>query len=760
MRSGNTNAKTRTEHYLRLSPGTILEGRYEIMSELGAGGFAVVYDGRDLRMNRTVAIKVLNLLSLMHNTEQMEKALERFRREAQLAASINHPNVVAIYGSGTTDDYEQPYIVMERLQGHSLSQECQRHGVVEPARLLPLLDQCLAGLATAHAQNIVHRDLKPSNLFLHQPRSREERMYLVDFGIAHLSGAHSDLTGTGHIFGTPRFLPPEYIMEQRITPALDVYQMGLILSETLTGVVAVRDEFPVACFFKHINGELRVSRTLMRTPLGEIICKALAPDPKDRYTNAEELRWALSHVDVHALPDLRGGPECTLREAIGSWEPLFHPMMGQQAGNWGIPGALRDGFVSHPETPARPHTPLQTFPGSPQVQRGKETLRSASPHALSWGEEESATKRSIPQQRESAALSWGEEEDATRRSIPKMPASRPARPVWEDTQRHGYGQLTPPSAIPTDYVPRSRTTRPPPGFRPSTGPNSTLPPERFDPLSQEMSLPSYWNEAEDTGSFMEEIAPSHGAVSLEELAPQIAQPAYSQHHNYAMAGRALTQQQTAVLPVQPRQVSEPAQEGRSGRRYFEVIAILGLLLALAGAVLIIVYALQSQQPPQPTPVRVTPAAQLPPEVLRQEPAAPSPSVVVPAVVAPPAATPPEGGAGSTPPQGAGGAALAALAAESEQQDGVGEEQPAQEKGRAPAPDAQGPVAVELQTQSQCKAIVKQGRKKLGYTPLRLEFDSMQEIPRNLRMRCKGHRTASVRVGPKDGPVLKIQMVPR
>jgi serine/threonine protein kinase len=696
MSAVDVHARTRTEHRLRLRPGTILEGRYEIMRELGAGGFATVYDGRDLRMRRTVAIKVLNLLSISHNQAQMEKALARFRLEAQMAASISHPNVVAIYGSGVTEGEDQPYIIMERLQGHSLSEECQRHRVVDPRRLLPLIDQCLAGLATAHAQGIVHRDLKPSNLFLHQPRSPEERLYLLDFGIAHLSGNHSDLTGTGHIFGTPRFLPPEYIMEQRVSPALDVYQIGLLLAEALTGVIAVRDEFPVACFFKHINGELRVSRTLMQTDLGEIIAKALSPNPDRRYRNAEELRWALSHIDPYALPPLDGGPECSLREVVPHWEPVYYPSMGGQQ-SWGLGGAFQSPAGS-PQTPMRAYTPALSFQGA--TPRGEAMHASPSGEtSADWGSALSDLDGSL--------------EDSTRQEIPRPQPRRvaPMDPVSSGRYAvrggEGLAQSSTPLAMQPGYASMPR----------AMAYGGALPPERLNPPTQEVAL------ARDAEGHL--FSSGELAALEEDLLTSPPRRAEEAGHVYARAGG------SGPVAIPSPAALAVANGEAPARRPWEILAILGILLVLASLVLVLVYALQKDKPPQaPLPVQVTPVV---------TPAAP---VVTPLVTPAPSAP----AAVTTP------AAVAAPAAVAPSEEAPDEGSPAQD---SPAVAAVGPVSVELQTA--CKAVVRRGTRKLGYTPLALTFASAEEPPVVVRLRCEGTEIIEVLVGPGDGPVREVDM---
>ncbi|MGM0559311.1 MAG: serine/threonine-protein kinase [Myxococcota bacterium] len=301
--------RNRVTFELDIAPGTVIRGRYELQALIGEGGFAAVFEAFDRNIERKVAVKVLDVGLLPSDEKLRNKLLDRFRREASLAGRIKHPGVVGIYDYGLIDEQtEHPFIVMERLEGWDLEEQIFERGPLAPERALPLFIRGLEALGEAHEKGIVHRDLKPSNIFLANPGEASESLRIVDFGVAFMeNAARGRLTQTGEILGTPNYLPPEYINDQIATPALDVYQMALILLELLSGRRVVSGKTAMRCIYTHITGELEVPQALAESALGRIVVTALAMDHERRFANGKAFANALRTVDPSSIPRLPQG---------------------------------------------------------------------------------------------------------------------------------------------------------------------------------------------------------------------------------------------------------------------------------------------------------------------------------------------------------------------------------------------------------------------------------------------------------------------
>lgn len=315
-------------HTQRIPEGTVLEGRYEITGFIGAGGFAQVYRGRQLAIKRDVAIKIL----YTRESDDQQAFEERFLREAQTAAQIRHPNVVTIYDYGVTG--HRPYIVMELLEGHDLNAELKRDESMNPSRAVNLMIDCLDALGVGHKQGIVHKDLKPANLYITDPGTRRERLKILDFGIARLQDGSAHLTTTGQLMGTPKYYAPEYIKTQTVSPALDVYQMGLILVEMFMRRPVVDMDDPYLCLMKHSMGDLGIPQSLLGGPLGPVLSEALALEPAQRFHDAHAFRDALEGVYVAKItPVKRDEPRQRLSETSGNHHsPVLSPHPPHQTG--------------------------------------------------------------------------------------------------------------------------------------------------------------------------------------------------------------------------------------------------------------------------------------------------------------------------------------------------------------------------------------------------------------------------------------------
>jgi serine/threonine-protein kinase len=263
-------------------------GRYEIDRVVGRGAMATVYLGRDPAINRKVAIKTI-ALATEFDAEELEHARTQFRREAESAGRLNHPNIIAIYDAGEDDDVS--YLAMEYFEGASLLEHAQPDNLLSAKWVLELAARAAEALDYAHRQNVVHRDIKPANLMYHQAT---DTLKLTDFGIARLTD--SSRTKTGVILGTPSYMSPEQLSGERVTGQSDLYSLGVTMYQLLTGSAPFRaDSIPE--LMEKIMGEQhpRVTKIRMDVPdcVDAILDKAMAKEPNDRYENGREMAVAL-----------------------------------------------------------------------------------------------------------------------------------------------------------------------------------------------------------------------------------------------------------------------------------------------------------------------------------------------------------------------------------------------------------------------------------------------------------------------------------
>ena len=258
--------------------GQVIAGRYRVLRRLGVGGMADVYLAEDATLGRQVAVKVL--LSRYSGDAQF---VERFRREAQAAASINHPNIVNIYDWGPVDGTY--YIVMEYVEGETLKDRIRREGRCSPGEAVRVTLELLAAVQVAHGAHIVHRDIKSQNILIDAAGT----VKVTDFGIAKADD--SQMTEAGSILGTAQYLAPEQAKGEPVDERTDLYSVGVVLYEMLTGGVPFRGDSAVTVALKHVNEQPPEPAELVPgTPysLNQIVLKALAKDPDHRYRSAAE----------------------------------------------------------------------------------------------------------------------------------------------------------------------------------------------------------------------------------------------------------------------------------------------------------------------------------------------------------------------------------------------------------------------------------------------------------------------------------------
>jgi beta-lactam-binding protein with PASTA domain/predicted Ser/Thr protein kinase len=262
---------------------TLLGGRYEVGAPLGQGGMAEVFRGRDTRLGRDVAIKVLRSELATDPT-----FIARFRREAQAAASLNHPNIVSVYDTGEDDG--APFIVMEYVEGRTLREILRTQGRMLPQRAMEITADVCAALEHAHQQGLVHRDIKPANVMI----SAGGVVKVMDFGIARaLSQSSSTMTQTAAVVGTAQYLSPEQARGEHVDARSDVYSTGCFLYELLTHQPPFTGDSPVAVAYQHVLEDPTLPSTLnpdVEPAAESVVMKAMAKNPGNRYQTAAEMR--------------------------------------------------------------------------------------------------------------------------------------------------------------------------------------------------------------------------------------------------------------------------------------------------------------------------------------------------------------------------------------------------------------------------------------------------------------------------------------
>lgn len=266
-------------------------GKYKITSILGKGAMGIVYKALDPDINREVAVKTIRF-DLVSEEGDREEMMERFMREAQAAGKLTHSNIITIYDVGREKD--MTYIVMQLIEGKSLQKVISSGEKISTQAVIQLMDQLCKALDYAHDNGIIHRDIKPANVLL----DKEGKPFIVDFGVARLET--STLTEAGTTLGTPSYMSPEQVMGKKVDRRSDIFSLGGILYELLTGKRAFQAQSITTVIYKIIHEEpIALTEVKKGLPIGfeHIVCKALAKDPKDRYQTCTELATDLHNFD-------------------------------------------------------------------------------------------------------------------------------------------------------------------------------------------------------------------------------------------------------------------------------------------------------------------------------------------------------------------------------------------------------------------------------------------------------------------------------
>jgi len=270
-----------------MSVATALEGRYQILSELGRGGMGIVFRADDKQLKEQVAIKILS--PLLSNDPD---ALERLKREVSAARRITHPNVIRIHDISEINGLH--FISMEFFSGSSLKDFIRQRGVLSPMQAYNIARQICDGLEAAHTQGVVHRDLKSQNIIINPAG----QIKIIDFGLAR-NAQREGMTATGLIMGTPEYMAPEQVAGKRVDERADIYSLGVILYELFTGHLPFTGDSAIAVGFKQIKDSPTPPRQInpqIVESIEAIILKALQKEPVQRYQSVAELRSDLENA--------------------------------------------------------------------------------------------------------------------------------------------------------------------------------------------------------------------------------------------------------------------------------------------------------------------------------------------------------------------------------------------------------------------------------------------------------------------------------
>jgi eukaryotic-like serine/threonine-protein kinase len=308
--------------------GTRLDGRYRIEDRIGSGGMSTVYRAFDETLERQVAIKILH----GHISED-EPSLERFRREARIVAQLSHPHVVMVIDAG--EDEGHPYIVFEHVRGETLKDRIKREGPLPVAEAVAYAIEIGRALQAAHERGLVHRDVKPQNVLIDE----EGRAKVTDFGIA-LGLGSGQLTGAGKVIGTTDYVSPEQAMGQEVTGQSDVYSLGIVLFEMLTGAVPFAGDSHVSVAMKHIHEglpDVQLRRPEVSAALAGLLERATAKDCATRYASMADFVRELEEVLTYETARSGG--------ATGEATAVLSQLPGTVKGRAGRRRRLMLGFV-------------------------------------------------------------------------------------------------------------------------------------------------------------------------------------------------------------------------------------------------------------------------------------------------------------------------------------------------------------------------------------------------------------------------------
>ncbi|AHV97156.1 Stk1 family PASTA domain-containing Ser/Thr kinase [Paenibacillus sabinae] len=319
--------------------GHELGGRYQVIERIGGGGMALVYRAHDILLNRNVAIKVLRN-QFVHD----EEFIRRFRREAQSAASLSHPNVVSIYDVGQEDEIH--YIVMEYVEGKNLNEIIKERAPLQVDEAVRIATQICDALDHAHQNQIIHRDIKPHNILI----GRNGRVKVTDFGIAR-AVTSTTITQTGSVVGSVHYFSPEHAKGVTTGEKSDLYSLGIVIYQMLTGSLPFLGESPISVALKHLQEEFEEPRKLnpmIPQSVENIILKSMRKNPEERYQSAKEM---LQDLETCLLPERRSEPKLTFADDDEDRTRVM-PAIKPIPKGLGARGAVEDRMIRDEDAPS------------------------------------------------------------------------------------------------------------------------------------------------------------------------------------------------------------------------------------------------------------------------------------------------------------------------------------------------------------------------------------------------------------------------
>lgn len=369
--------------------GTTLADRYEIMEVIGGGGMGLVYKARHKLMNRIVAIKMLHKHMI-----SSKDTLKRFQLEAQAASCLSLPNILTVYDFGLTNE-GQPYMVMDYLEGTSLSDVLEKEHHLDPDRAVNIFIQACAGLAHAHQKGVLHRDIKPSNIMLVNFGDQADFVKIVDFGIAKLlnQGEPGELTKTGEVYGSPSYMSPEQCRGKETDARSDIYSMGCVMYRSLTGRPLFAGDDIIELLFKQVSETPEPFDPDLHIPhdLEVAVFKALAKDPNDRYATMNDFKDALEKYVEKRAGKTTATPTPTVEGPMPLWKR-------QGEGGAASPAAKSKSSVSNPvpEIPAAATASSSADKGNAANQGAAASASASAPPAAASSSSSDQPVRAMP----------------------------------------------------------------------------------------------------------------------------------------------------------------------------------------------------------------------------------------------------------------------------------------------------------------------------------------------------------------------------